>query len=69
MTAGELLQYMNLLLVPIGCYVVVLERRMAKFELLAEQSVKENQRRDGAILAAHIRLDRVNAPPAGAVME
>ena len=66
MTIIEALQFLNLLLIPIGLYIVKLERRLVRFEVFMETTVKESDRMRDALAAAHRRLDAAGAPPAGA---
>lgn len=63
-TISEGLQFLNLLLIPIGIYIVKLERQLAVFGEWKQHTDKtiEDQKRD--IDAAHRRLDRHGAPAA-----
>lgn len=64
MTAPELLQYLNVLLLPIGAYIVVLERRLSRFELYAEIAREAQLQLARDVRAAHLRLDFAGVPAA-----
>jgi len=63
-TLSEILQFANLILVPILVYVIKFERKLAVLETTRDEMYRRLSMIDGDIKAVHKRMDHFQIPHA-----